>query len=341
MTSNLIRKTIQNLVPYSSARDEFKGEAKIFLDANENPYPSSYNRYPDPLQKALKERLSALKGVNPSQIFVGNGSDEAIDLLIRACCEPYQDSILITEPTYGMYKVCADVNAVRIQQVPLLSDFTLDTQRVMDSITASTKIIFLCSPNNPSGNLLDRKQIEVILKRFTGLVVIDEAYIDFANDPGFVSELSVYPNLAILQTLSKAWGLAGLRLGLCFASEEIIQVLNKIKYPYNINSITQQLAYETLLKPDQLKSTIDTILLEREKLREALSKLKTVIKVFPSDANFLLVKVVDAKKVYQTLLQQGIVVRDRSSVKGCEDCLRITVGTPSENEILINALKNI
>lgn len=339
--TNLIRKTIQNLVPYSSARDEFKGEASIFLDANENPYPSSYNRYPDPLQKALKERLSTLKGVDSSRIFVGNGSDEAIDLLIRACCEPYQDSILITEPTYGMYKVCADVNAVNIQQVPLLSDFTLDPHRVMDSITASTKIIFLCSPNNPSGNLLERRQIEVILKRFSGLVVIDEAYIDFANDPGFVSELSVYPNLAILQTLSKGWGLAGLRLGLCFASEEIIQALNKIKYPYNINSITQQLAYEALLKPDQLKSTVDTILLEREKLKEALLKLKTVIKVFPSDANFLLVKVLNAKKVYQMLLQKGIVVRDRSSVKGCEDCLRITVGTPIENELLVNALKNI
>jgi histidinol-phosphate aminotransferase len=339
MINNLIRKNIQELVPYSSARDEYKGDAAIFLDANENPYPSPYNRYPDPLQKALKDRLSTLKAIDPSHIFVGNGSDEAIDLLIRACCEPYQDSILITEPTYGMYKVCADVNAVNIQRVPLLSDFTLDVDQVIHSITPSTKIIFLCSPNNPSGNLLNREAIKLILQKFDGLVVIDEAYIDFARDPGFVSELNRYPNLAILQTLSKAWGLAGLRLGLCFASSEIISVLNKIKYPYNINSVTLRIAYETILARDQMKSHVETILLEREKLRKTLSTLKVVINVYPSDANFLLVKVVDARKIYQTLLQQGIVIRDRSSVKGCENCLRITVGTPTENETLINALK--
>lgn len=340
MESNLIRKNIQKLIPYSSARDEYKGEATIFLDANENPYPSLYNRYPDPLQMTLKERISELKNINPSQIFVGNGSDEAIDLLIRACCEPNQDSILITEPTYGMYKVCADINAVNVQHVPLLPDFKLDADQVINSVSASTKIIFLCSPNNPSGNLLERGKIEKILQQVKGLVVIDEAYIDFSGDPGFISELPRYPNLVILQTLSKAWGLAGIRLGLCFASEEIIHTLNKIKYPYNINTVTQQIAYETL-RADQQKYNVQTILQERERLRESLQKLKIVINVYPSDANFLLVKVVNARSVYQNLLQKGIVVRDRSSIKGCKDCLRITVGTPTENELLINALKTL
>lgn len=339
MINNLIRKNIQQLTPYSSARDEFKGDASVFLDANENPYPSPHNRYPDPLQKKLKERLSELKGVRPSQIFIGNGSDEAIDLLIRACCEPYQDSILVIEPTYGMYVVCADINGVNIQRVSLLPDFSLDAQRVIDSITSSTKIIFLCSPNNPSGNLLEREKVEIILQRFTGLVVIDEAYLDFANDPGFISVLSRYPNLVVLQTLSKAWGLAGLRLGMCFASEEIIHVLNKIKYPYNINSVTQQIVYDTLLNADQMIIRVHTILQEREKLKDALLALKIVTKVFSSDANFLLVKVLNPKSVYQNLLKKGIVVRDRSSIPGCEDCLRITVGTPQENESLINMLK--
>lgn len=339
--NNFIRKNIQQLVPYSSARDEFAGEATIFLDANENPYPSPYNRYPDPLQKKLKVRLSELKNIQPSQFFIGNGSDEPIDLLIRACCEPNQDSILITEPTYGMYRVCADINAVRVQCVPLLPDFQLDTEQILGSITPSTKIIFLCSPNNPSGNLLERARIEKIIQRFNGLVVIDEAYIDFANDRGFVSELSRYSNLVILQTLSKAWGLAGLRLGICMAPEEIINVLNKIKYPYNINVLTQQLACDTLLTSDQMRSRVALILLEREKLRAALSSLKLVIKIFPSDANFLLVQVQHAKSVHQRLLKKGIVVRDRSSAPGCEECLRITVGTPEENEVLINALKNL
>lgn len=341
MINNLIRKNIQKLVPYSSARDEYQGAAAIFLDANENPYPSPYNRYPDPLQKDLKERLSEIKKVKSSQLFVGNGSDEAIDLLIRAFCEPYQDTILITDPTYGMYAVCADINGVGIQRVQLLPDFKLDATQVIESITSSTKIIFLCSPNNPSGNLLEREKVKMILQRFTGLVVIDEAYIDFANDPGFVSALSQYPNLVVLQTLSKAWGLAGLRLGICFASEEIIHVLNKIKYPYNVNIATQQIALETLLNIDQMKERVGIILNEREKLKEGLSTLKIVLKIFPSDANFLLVKVVNAKNVYQILSKKGIVVRDRSSITGCEDCLRITVGTPQENDQLINALKSI
>lgn len=339
--TDFIRKNILQLTPYSSARDEFEGEASIFLDANENPYPSSYNRYPDPLQKKLKERLGVLKGVPSSQIFLGNGSDEAIDLLIRACCEPYRDSILITTPTYGMYKVCADVNAVNIQQIPLLPDFALNAEALIGSVTSSTKIIFLCSPNNPSGNLLEREKIELIIQNFKGLVVIDEAYIDFTDDPGFLPELSKYPNLVILQTLSKAWGLAGLRLGMCFAAKEVIRVLNKIKYPYNINVLTQEIVYDKLLTEEQTKSRVETIVQEREKLKQTLVTLKPVIKVYPSDANFLLVKFENAKTVYQTLLQKGIVVRDRSSVQGCEDCLRITVGTPTENELLVNALKTL
>jgi histidinol-phosphate aminotransferase len=338
---NLVRRNILNLTPYSSARDEFEGEASTFLDANENPYPGSYNRYPDPLQKQLKQKLGEIKGVKPAQLFLGNGSDEAIDLLIRAYCEPGQDSILITEPTYGMYAVCAGVNGVSVQRVPLTPNFELDEAKILENITPTTKIIFLCSPNNPSGNLLNKKKIETVIQSFNGLVVIDEAYIDFSTDSGFVSQLSTYPNLVILQTLSKAWGLAGLRLGICFASEEIISVLNKIKYPYNINSVTQQLALEVLSNETQKNNHVEEILRERETLRQSLSALESVVKIYPSDANFLLVKVRDAKKIYTQLLQQGIVVRDRSSVAGCENCLRITVGTQTENKLLINTLKEI
>lgn len=341
MIQNLIRKNILQLTPYSSARDEFQGDGQVFLDANESPYPSPYNRYPDPLQRKLKEKIAGLKGINSSQLFLGNGSDEAIDLLIRAFCEPSKDSILITEPTYGMYAVCAAVNDVVVQRVLLTQEYELDIDLIFNSILPSAKIIFLCSPNNPSGNLLQREKVEKVIRRFNGIVVIDEAYIDFANDPGFVPELTHYPNLVILQTLSKAWGLAGLRLGLCMASEEIINVLNKIKYPYNVNVVTQQIAFETLLTTDQMLASVGTILQERKKLRNALSALKIVSKIFPSDANFLLVKIANAKEVYQKLLKQGIVVRDRSSVVRCEECLRITIGTPQENEILINALKNI
>lgn len=341
MRNDLVRKNIELLKPYTSARDEFKGTAEVYLDANENPYNTAYNRYPDPLQKKLKERIASLKGVKPEQIFLGNGSDEAIDLLIRAYCEPYQDIILLTEPTYGMYSVCASVNGVPIMNASLTRDFDLDLPLVLSLINDSTKIIFLCSPNNPSGNLLDREKIEQIIQKFNGLVVVDEAYIDFANDSGFAPSLALYPNLVILQTLSKAWGLAGLRLGMCLASPEIIQILNKIKYPYNVNTVTQQLVLEALQHSDKKDLWVNTILVEREKLKQALLKLNGVIMVHPSDANFLLVKMINAKGVYQSLLQKGIVVRNRSSVIQCDDCLRITIGTPQENEILINALKNI
>jgi len=341
MISNLIRKNIQQLKPYSSARDEFKGEAEVYLDANENPYPSAYNRYPDPMQLKLKEKLGLLKGLNPSQIFLGNGSDEAIDLLIRVFCEPYQDSIIITDPTYGMYSVAGEVNGVVIKRVSLTYDFELDTNSVFNTIDETTKLVFLCSPNNPSGNLLNGNKVKEILKAFSGLVVIDEAYIDFARDKGFIDELPTHPNLVILQTFSKAWGLAGLRLGMCFASDEIIKVLNKIKYPYNVNSYTQQKALEALGNTDQMKQWVNEILNERENLRKKLNQLKVVKRIYPSDANFLLVQMDNAKVAYDRLLNANIIVRDRSGVVRCENCLRITIGTPKENERLLEILKEL
>lgn len=327
--------------PYSSARDEFHGEAEIFLDANENPYPSPYNRYPDPLQWRVKEKLAEIKGVKPRQIFLGNGSDEPIDLIIRAFCEPNQDSIMITEPTYGMYKVCAEVNAVNVQQVLLTPDFDLDLDEIPNTFDATTKVIFLCSPNNPTGNLLSRDKIVEVLKRFYGLVVIDEAYIDFTRSKTFLNELKKYPNLLVLQTFSKAWGLAGLRLGMCFASEEIISILNKIKYPYNVNIRTQELALEALENAYKKDIWVDEILNQRNWLKAELKKLGFVEKIFPSDANFLLVRVQDAQSTYQYLMDRRIIVRDRSRVNLCYNCLRITVGTPEENERLIQALKEL
>lgn len=337
----LIRKNILSMKPYSSARDEFKGEAEVFLDANENPYPSPYHRYPDPLQWKVKEKLAEIKGVQPTQIFLGNGSDEAIDLLIRAFCEPNHDSILITEPTYGMYAVCAEVNAVNVQQVVLTQNFDIDLDAFPNTFDATTKIIFLCSPNNPTGNLLSREKIVEVLKRFYGIVVVDEAYIDFAKSKSFIEELEKYPNLVVLQTFSKAWGLAGLRLGMCFGSEKIIQVLNKIKYPYNVNIQTQELALESLNNAYKKDIWVDEILSQRDKLIKALKSVRIVDKVFHSDANFILARVRDAHDVYKYLMEQKIIVRDRSRVTLCFNCLRITVGTPEENERLIHALKEL
>jgi histidinol-phosphate aminotransferase len=339
--STLIRKNILAMKPYSSARDEFKGEAEVFLDANENPYPSPYNRYPDPLQRNVKEKLAILKDVTPEQIFLGNGSDEAIDLLIRAFCEPNQDSILITEPTYGMYSVCAEVNAVNVQQMLLTPDFDLDLDAFPKTFDASTKILFLCSPNNPTGNMLSRDRILEVLKRFYGLVVIDEAYIDFAKSRSFVQDLEKYPHLVVLQTFSKAWGLAGLRLGMCFASPEVIAILNKIKYPYNVNIRTQDLALDALENAYRKDIWVDEILTQRDKLIKSLKTVKVVDKIFPTDANFVLVRVKDAPATYQYLMDNGIIVRDRSRVTLCYNCIRITVGTPQENEILIHALKQL
>jgi len=335
----LVRKNILNMKPYSSARDEFKGTAEIFLDANENPYPSPYNRYPDPLQWRVKEKLAALKGVKPEQIFLGNGSDEGIDLIIRAFCEPNQDSILITDPTYGMYSVCAEVNAVNVQQVLLTPDFDLDLDAFPKTFDATTKVLFLCSPNNPTGNLLSTAKIVEVLKRFYGIVVIDEAYIDFATGKSFVQELAHYPNLVVLQTFSKAWGLAGLRLGMCFASEAIIRVLNKIKYPYNVNIRTQELALDALENVQQKEAWVKEVVKQRDVMAKALRQLSLVEHVYPSDANFLLAKVKDAHGTYEYLMNQGIIVRDRSRVALCYNCLRITIGTPEENQRLLAALK--
>ncbi len=327
--------------PYSSARDEFKGDADIFLDANENPYPSPYNRYPDPLQWKVKEKLAPIKKVRPEQIFLGNGSDEAIDLVIRAFCEPGTDSILITDPTYGMYAVCADVNAVNVQRVTLTTDFDLDLDKIWKTIDPTTKVIFLCSPNNPTGNLLNNDKIKEVMQKFRGLVVIDEAYIDFTLSKSFAEELDEYPNLIVLQTFSKAWGLAGLRLGMAFASRDIINILNKIKYPYNVNIQTQDLALKTLAFQRQKEQWVTEIIEQRKKMETELSMLPITKKVYHSDSNFLLVQVNEAVKTYQFLMNRGIIVRDRSNVTLCNDCLRITIGTPAENVRLLKALKEM
>lgn len=336
--SKLVRPNILTMKPYSSARDEYEGAAEVFLDANENPFDNGLHRYPDPLQRSLKKQIAALKSVSADSIFLGNGSDEAIDLLIRIFCEPGEDNILITSPTYGMYAVCASIQNITIKDVPLSESFELQDEKVLGAIDEKTKLIFLCSPNNPSGNLLNEEAVMNILRGFRGIVVLDEAYIDFANTPGFLSRLSQFPNLVILQTFSKAWGLAGLRLGMCFASTDIIGLMNKVKYPYNINVTTQQIALEKLSQPDQVRRQITMLNSQREWMRRELRNLPMVITVYPSDANFLLVKVTDARGLYARLLEKGIIVRDRSRIKRCEDCLRITVGTEEENQKLIKAL---
>jgi histidinol-phosphate aminotransferase len=337
---SLIRKNINELKPYSTARDEFQGEADVYLDANENPYPAPYNRYPDPLQRKLKQKIGALKGISPESMFLGNGSDEAIDLLIRAFCEPGVDSIVITAPTYGMYSVCAGVNNVDVRTALLNSSFDLHVAALEAKLDQHTKLIFLCSPNNPSGNLLSEEKILSLLDRFNGIVVVDEAYIDFANNPGFLPLLATYPNLVILQTLSKAWGLAGLRLGMAFASPDIVEVLNKIKYPYNINAATQHLVLEALADTTKKDEQVRQILEERTRLKNALSELSLVRHIYPSDANFLLVRMDGAKSIYHQLVANRIIVRDRSNVVLCEDCLRITVGTPEENNRLAALLRD-
>jgi histidinol-phosphate aminotransferase len=342
-TQGFFRPHILAVKPYASARDEYSGTEGVFLDANENPYSSAdgqaWNRYPDPHQTAIKHKLAPIKGVRPSQIFLGNGSDEPIDLLIRACCEPQSDNIIIMPPTYGMYEVSADINNVPIVRVPLTPDFEIDTPAVLAAITPTTKIVWICSPNNPTGNLLNREAIVHILENFDGLVVVDEAYIDFADVKSFVSKLDSYPNLVVLQTFSKAWGMAGLRLGMCFASDEIIAVLNKIKSPYNLSSPTQQLLFEALDHVEAKNTLVKQILADTKTLASALSKLSIVERVYPSDTNFLLVQFTNSEAVMKYLIDQKIIVRDRSKVKLCEGCLRISVGTESENNLLIAALK--
>lgn len=340
----LIRPNIRKMVPYSSARDEFKGNANIFLDANENslgsPLIKWYNRYPDPMQWDLKKKLSAIKGIAPEHIFIGNGSDEPIDLLFRAFCEPGMDNVIVCPPTYGMYEVSANINNVAVKKVPLTPQFQLDLEGLEEAIDLHTRIIWLCSPNNPTGNALYRDDIEMILNNFEGLVVVDEAYVNFSRHRSFIPDLGDYPNLVVLQTMSKAWGLAALRIGMAFAGKEIIDVFNKIKPPYNISQPTQELALLALDNMEDVNEMIRILVAEREKLVAALVNLPQVIDVYPSDANFLLVKTIEAKKIYAFLTEKGIVVRDRSSVILCDDCLRITIGTPHENEQLLEAISS-
>ena len=334
----LLRENIRSLQPYSSARDEFKGEASVYLDANENPYNAPYNRYPDPLQWEVKELLSKIKQVPAENIFLGNGSDEPIDLLYRAFCEPRIDNVVAIEPTYGMYKVCASINDVEYRKVLLDENFQFTAESLLAATNLYTKIIWLCSPNNPTGNSLNRNEIIKLLTSFEGIVVLDEAYIDFASEGSFSEFLSQYPNLVILQTFSKAWGSAAIRLGMAFASTGIINVLNKIKYPYNVNILTQKQAITALKNVAEVKAWVKTLLDERTILIQALEKLPLVQHIYPSDANFVLVKVPDANALYHYLVDKSIIVRNRSSVSLCMGCIRITVGTPEENRILLKEL---
>jgi len=341
--NNIIRKNIANLTPYSSARDEFKGEASVYLDANENAYGSplaqQYNRYPDPLQYKVKKRLSDIKGVPPRNIFLGNGSDEAIDILFRSFCNPGVDNVILVPPTYGMYEVSANVNDIKTKKVLLTKDYQLNMEGIAEAIDKNTKLIFICSPNNPTGNSINRDDIETLLANFNGLIVVDEAYINFSRQKTFIQELTEYANLVVLQTLSKAWGLAGLRVGMAFASEEIIEVMNKVKPPYNMNEASQELALQALQNVDLVNGWIKETLTQRDRLVLTLKDLDFVLDIYPSDANFILVKTTDPKDIYNFLVSKGIIVRDRSKIELCEGSLRITVGTPAENDILLNTLQ--
>jgi len=339
---SLVRENIKKMTAYSSARHEFTGEASVFLDANENafgsPLSDNFNRYPDPLQMEVKEKLSKIKGVPSQNIFLGNGSDEAIDLLHRIFCEPGRDNAIIFPPTYGMYEVCAEMNDVKVKKVNLTKEYQLDIEAIEQAIDPFTKLIFICSPNNPTGNSINRNDVEIILNNFDGIVVIDEAYINYSKQKSFITELPEYPNLVVMQTLSKAWGLAGLRLGMAFASKPIIDLMNKVKYPYNINTATQLLALEALDNIDWVNEHIATTVIERERLKNELLGFSFTEAVYPSDANFLLAKMKNARKIYEQLCEKGIIVRDRSKLVLCDDCLRITIGTPEENIQIIEEL---
>ncbi len=341
--NTLVRESVQKLLPYSSARDEYvsDGSEMLFLDANENPFDNGVNRYPDPYQRSLKLLLAEQKGVSESQILLGNGSDEVLDLIYRTFCEPNQDNIITLPPTYGMYKVLSGINAVENREVLLTDDFEPNVEEILDVVDAKSKLLFICSPNNPTGNSFKKERIEQLLASFSGLVVIDEAYIDFSKDESWLSQLNNYPNLIVTQTMSKAYGLAGIRLGICYASEEIIKVLNKIKPPYNVNQLTQQRALERVLNQDLVNKEIQQILQERDQLITALNNLGFVKKIYPSDANFVLAKVDNANKRYQQLLEKQVVVRNRSTQPLCENTLRFTVGTPEENKKLIATLKEL
>jgi histidinol-phosphate aminotransferase len=340
---DLIRPTIKALKPYSSARDEFQGNSDdmVFLDANENPFENGVNRYPDPQQRTLKSLLSKIKGVPQQSILLGNGSDEVLDLIYRTFCEPNQDNIITLPPTYGMYSVLANINAIEIKSVQLDADFQPKFDEILNIANANSKLLFLCSPNNPTGNSFEAKSIEKLIKAFKGIVVIDEAYIDFSNKESWISRLNEFSNLIITQTLSKAHGMAGIRLGICYASEEIISVLNRIKPPYNVNILTQQKAISQLEQQGLTQNQVTNILKERDLLITKLESIDYISKIYPSDANFVLVEVDDANKRYDQLIDKGIVIRNRTTQPGCENCLRFTIGTPKENRTLIDTLKSI
>ena len=337
---HLIRPNILKLKPYSSARDEFKGEASVYLDANENPYPPAFNRYPDPLQWKVKEKIATLKKVDLQHIFLGNGSDEPIDLMYRVFCEPAVDNAVAIEPTYGMYQVAAGINNVEYRKVLLNDSFDFSANELLRATDSRTKLIFLCSPNNPTGNNLDRRQMIETVVNFAGIVVVDEAYIDFSSQPSLLGDLERYPNLVVFQTFSKAWGSAAVRLGMAFAAPEIVTVLNKVKYPYNMNQLTQDYALQMIENAGDVDEWVKSLLLERSRLQHLLLTAPCVEKVYPSDANFLLVKVSDANAIYGYLVENGVIVRNRHTLSLCGNCLRITVGTPLENDTFVYALKN-
>lgn len=334
----LVRPNIAGLKPYSSARDEFKGQADVYLDANENPFESGLNRYPDPLAAAVKAELEAIKGVPAQQIMLGNGSDEVIDLLFRIFCEPGRDEVITLPPTYGMYQVSADINNVGVKKVPLKSGFVPDVEAIQAATSEQTKILWLCTPNNPSGNDFPAAAMEQLVANFPGIVVIDEAYVDFSGRPSYTTWLDRFPNLVVMQTFSKAWGLAGIRLGMAFASEAIISLLNAVKPPYNVNRLTQKAALEALQQKEKQEQQLHSILGQRTLVQQYLAGLDFVERIYPSSANFILAKVTDPKGTYKYLMERGIVVRDRSRQYACEGCLRFTVGTPEENERLFRAL---
>jgi len=336
----LVRPNIWKLAPYSSARDEYSGkEAHVFLDANENPYNAPYNRYPDPLQRDLKKQLSKVKGVNAENIFLGNGSDEAIDLAYRIFCEPGRDNVVAIAPTYGMYKVCADINDIEYREVMLDDQFQIQADRLLAACDSHTKIVWICSPNNPTGNSIHRDEIIKVIEGFEGIVMVDEAYIDFAQQLSLRQELPTHPNLIILQTMSKAWGSAAIRLGMAFASKDIISIYNKVKYPYNINQLTQQQALEMLNDPYEVDKTVKILLQERTRLMQAFQELPICKQIYKTDANFFLALMTDAQRIYDYLVERGIIVRNRTRVQLCHNCLRITIGTRTENNELLSALR--
>ena len=335
----LVRENIRQLRPYSSARHEFEGEAEIYLDANENPHPTQTNRYPDPLQKELKSKIAGIKSVETQNIFLGNGSDEAIDLLIRIFCQPRVDQIMVLPPTYGMYEVSAGIADVGVQKISLLPGFDLDVDQILSKSSDQTKLLFICNPNNPTGTAMDLQSVKRILHDFGGVVVVDEAYIDFSSRPSLINQLQDFENLVILQTFSKAWGMAGIRLGLTFASNKIINYLNAVKPPYNVNVLTQEYAMKTLHNKSKIEQNIEGLISERNRLALALEQMPDVKEIIPSEANFLLVRFDRVQEVFECLKRNGVVVRDRSKTHMCDGCLRITIGLQEENDRVLNILK--